>query len=123
MPEDVVLLGNYVAEIDADPELDRLFEWRARVAFSHASLHLDGAAYGIDHARELAKEAVTSILYDPAPVLLDLRLNQLPEVRFEPFVCPFLIRPHQARVPRHVGSEDRGEAADRGHDLSGGRLA
>jgi hypothetical protein len=24
MPEDVVLLGNYVAEIDADPELDPL---------------------------------------------------------------------------------------------------
>ena len=26
-------------------------------------------------------------------------------------------------VPRHIGGEDRGEAADRGHDLSGGRLA
>jgi hypothetical protein len=33
-----------------------------------------------------------------------------------------LRRPHQARVPRHVGSEDRGEAADRGHGVSGRKV-
>jgi hypothetical protein len=25
---------------------------------------------------------------------------------------------HQARIPRHVGGEDRGEAVDRGHFLA-----
>ena len=63
------------------------------------------------------------ILHYSAPVLGDLRLDQLPEVGPEPFVRSLLIRAHQARVPRHVGGEDRGQAADRGHGLSGGRLA
>jgi hypothetical protein len=31
-----------------------------------------------------------------------------------PFMRPLLIRPHKARVPRDVGGEDRGGAADRG---------
>ena len=92
-------------------------------ALGHPPLHLNGAPDGVNHARELGQEAVAGVLHDPAPVLSDLRINQLPEVRFEPLVGPLLIRPHQARIPRHVGGEDRGEAADRGHDLSGGRLA
>ena len=54
-----------------------------------------------------------------APVLRDLRIDQLPEVRLEPLVRPLLIRTHQARVPGHVGGEDRGEAADRGHCSAG----
>jgi hypothetical protein len=37
-------------------------------------------------------------------------------------VGPLLIRPHQARVPRHVGGEDRGEAADRRHLSRSGRV-
>jgi hypothetical protein len=35
-------------------------------------------------------------------------------LRLQALMSPLLIRPHQARVPRHVGGEDRGEAADRG---------
>jgi hypothetical protein len=50
-----------------------------------------------------------------APVLRDLRLDQVPEVSLQPFMRPLLIRPHQARVPGHVGGEDRGEAASGGH--------
>jgi hypothetical protein len=56
-------------------------------------------------------------------VLGDFRLDQLPEMRSEPRVRPFLIRSHQARVSRHVGGEDRGEAADGGHLSVGGQLA
>jgi hypothetical protein len=51
-------------------------------------------------------------------VLRDLRLNQLAEMRLEPLVRALLIRPHEARVPRHIGGEDRGEAADRGHGFA-----
>jgi hypothetical protein len=45
-------------------------------------------------------------------VLLDLRVNELPEMRSEPFVRPFLVRTHQARVAGHIGGEDRSETAD-----------
>jgi hypothetical protein len=54
----------------------------------------------------------------PAPMLGDLRLDQLPKVRLQPLVRALLIRPHQARVPGHVGGEDRGEAARLGHVVS-----
>ena len=36
-------------------------------------------------------------------------------MRLEPFVRLYLARAHEARVPRHIGSEVRGEMADRGH--------
>jgi hypothetical protein len=36
-------------------------------------------------------------------------------------VGPFLIRAHQARIAGHIGGEDRGETADRGHVLPGVR--
>src|SRR5215831_6012300 len=35
---------------------------------------------------------------------------------------PLLVRAHKPRVPRHVGGEDGGEAADRGHLSRGGRF-
>jgi hypothetical protein len=90
---------------------------------SHSALHFNGGPNRIDHAPELGEEPVPGVLYDPAAMLPDFRIDQLAEMRLQPFVRPILIRSHQARVPRHIGGEDRGEAADRRHDLSGGRLA
>jgi hypothetical protein len=121
MPEDVVLLNNDIAEIDPDAKRDALIFGRFGVALSYPPLQLDGTTHRIDYACKLGQEAVASVLYDPAPVLRDLRINDLPEVAFEPFVRPLLIRAHEARVPRHIGGEDRGETADRGHGLPGGR--
>jgi hypothetical protein len=40
-------------------------------------------------------------------MLLDLRINQLAEMRLEPFVRALLIGPHQPRVPRQIGGKDR----------------
>jgi hypothetical protein len=116
--EDVVALGDHVAEVDPDPELDALLGRDARAALGHPPLHLHGTPDGIDHAGELGQEPIAGVLHHAPAMFPDLGLDQLPKVRPQPFVRPLLIRPHQARVPRHVGGEDRGEAAD-GHDLSG----
>ena len=62
-------------------------------------------------------------LNDPAVMFDDLRLNKLPKMRFQALVRPLFVRAHQPRVPGYVGGEDRGEAADGRHFLSGGRLA
>ena len=48
-------------------------------------------------------------------MLLDLWIDELTEMRLEALVRPLLIRPHQARVSRHIGGEDCSEAADSGH--------
>ena len=89
--------------------------WGDPVAIGHPPLHLRGAPDGVNDAGEFGQEAVAGVLHDPAPVLGDLRIDQLLEVSFEPLVRPLLVLPHQARVPRHIGGEDRGEAASGGH--------
>jgi hypothetical protein len=106
--EDVVLLSDHVAEIDPDPELDPLFRRGPRVPLGHAALDLKRATNGVDHARELGKEAVAGVLHNPAAVFGDLGVDQFPEMGLEPFVRPLLIHPHQPGIRRHVGGEDCG---------------
>jgi hypothetical protein len=61
---------------------------------------------------------IAGVLDDAALVLLDLRIDRLTEMRLEPFVRPFLVGAHQTRIVGHIGGEDRGETAGRGHDDS-----
>jgi hypothetical protein len=48
-------------------------------------------------------------------MLLDLRIGQLAEQCLQGGKRPFLVRAHQARIPRHIGGQNRGETADSGH--------
>jgi hypothetical protein len=56
------------------------------------------------------------------PVLPDFRFDQLAEMRLQPFVRPLFIRPHQARVSRHVGGEDRSETTYSRHGSPGDKV-
>jgi hypothetical protein len=94
--------ANPSAQIDPDAEPDPTLFGLARLTLGHPPLHLDGAAYCIHHARKLHEHPVAGVLYDPAPVLFDRRLNELPEMDFEAFVCAFLVRPHQPRIADHI---------------------
>ena len=69
------------------------------LAVGHPALDFDGTPNAVDYTLKLRQKAVAGVLDDPAPVLRDLRVDQLPEMRFEPLVRPFFIRAHQARVP------------------------
>jgi hypothetical protein len=113
--EDVVVLDNDVAEIDADAKLDAPLAGQLRIAVNHPTLHFGGAAYRVDDAGEFREHAVAGVLDNAALVFPDLRIDQLPEMRLEAFVRPFLVRPHQARIAGHIGGKDRGETAGRGH--------
>jgi hypothetical protein len=55
-------------------------------------------------------------------MLADLRIEEFAQMRLEAFVRPFLVRAHQARIPRHIRGEDRGETAGggRGSHCAGG---
>jgi hypothetical protein len=57
-----VFLNDQVAEVDADAELDALLWPGSLIALSHPPLNLDRTPDGIDHARELGKEAVAGVL-------------------------------------------------------------
>jgi hypothetical protein len=108
---DIVLFDDYVAEIDADPELDPPVLGHFGFAVDHCALDLGGTAHGIHRARKFHQQAVAGVLNDAAAVLLDLRINQLAQMCFEAFVRPLLVDSHQPRVARNIGGEDRGQPA------------
>jgi hypothetical protein len=110
-----VLLNDHVAEVDADAEPDAPFLWHLRLALAHAALDLHGAADRVDHAGKFRKHSVAGVLYDPAAVLGDLRIDQFLEMSLEPLVRALLIGAHQARVPGQLSGEDRCEAAGLAH--------
>ena len=114
-PIDVVALDDHVAEIDADAEFDAAIRRDAGVPLGHRLLHRDRAAHRIDDAGKFDQQAVTGGLDDTAAVLGDLRIEKLAAQRLEAFERAFLVRPHQPRIPRHIGGEDRGETAGLGH--------
>ena len=87
----------------------------SRLRSAHPALHLDRAQHRVDDAREFRQHAVAGVFDDPAVMLLDLRLDQLAAMRLEAFVRALLVRPHQARIADHIGGEDRGKTAGRGH--------
>jgi hypothetical protein len=49
-------------------------------------------------------------------------MDQLAEVGLEPLMGSLLVLSHEARIARHVGGEDCGKAADRGHGSPGGKV-
>jgi hypothetical protein len=54
--------------MDADAELDAALRRKACIALDHSVLHLDGAAYGVNHAAELDEDAVAGT-FDHAAVM------------------------------------------------------
>ena len=112
---EVVALDDHVAEIDADAQFDAVVRRDARVALGHRLLHRDGTAHRIDDAGKLHQQAVAGGLDDAALVLGDLRIDELAAQRLEAFERAFLVRPHQPRIPRHIGGKNRGKTAGSGH--------
>src|SRR5215471_10794621 len=108
--EDVVVVDDDVAEIDPDAEIDAPFGLHAGIACGHLALHLDRATNRIDHAHKLAKQTVARCVDDAAAVLPDLGVGNLSPQRLQRSERAFFVRPHEARVARDVGRQDRCEA-------------
>ena len=92
--ENVLLLNDHLAEIDAHAKPDAALLRHLRLAVDHPALDLHGAADGIHHARKLRQEAVAGVFHNAPAVLRDLWIDQFAEVALEPFVGSLLVRPH-----------------------------
>src|SRR5262249_39911339 len=79
------------------------------------TLEMPAGGEGLDDQILAFDVAVTGVLYNAAPVLADLRFNELPEMGFEAFVRPLLILSHKSRITCHIGGEDSGETAGCSH--------
>ena len=67
--EDIVVLDDHVAQIDADAELDPSRRRHIGIAQRHPALDFGGARHGVNDAAELDQHAVTGRL-DDAPRFL-----------------------------------------------------
>src|SRR5262249_54777585 len=70
--ENVLLVVDHVAEVDADAVFDASGLRHAGVTLAHAALNLDRAAHGVDHRGELDQRAIAGQFHELAAVLLDL---------------------------------------------------
>src|SRR5215471_8019120 len=116
--EDVLGFDDHIAKVDPDAEPDPALLRHVGLSIDHRALDLDRTPDGIDHARKFREQAVAGILHDPAAMLSDLRINQFAEMRFQALVRAFLIGPHQPRIARHIGREDRCKPAGLAHIAS-----
>jgi len=73
-------------------------------------LHFNRATHRVDNAAKFDQPAVSGGFHDPAVVLLDLGISQLAPDRPQCGERAFLVRPHQPRIARDIGREDRREA-------------
>jgi hypothetical protein len=115
---EIVAFDDHVAEIDPNAQFDAAIRLNADVSLRHRLLHRDRTAHRIDDAGKFHQQAVAGGLDKPPMVLGDFRIEELAAQRFEAFERAFLIRPHQPRVARHIGREDRSEAAGLAHVAS-----
>jgi hypothetical protein len=73
--KNVVTIDDYIANIDADSELDAFLRRDIGVAFNHAALNVDGATHRVDDTSKLDEHAVAGGLDNAAAVLGDLRVD------------------------------------------------
>jgi len=99
----VVAVDDHVAEIDPDAKAQAALLGEIQIAVGHPALDFAGAAHRIDDAGKFRQHAIAGGLYDAPAMLFDLRIDEFAEMPSQPFMRAFLIRPHQKRVPRHVG--------------------
>jgi hypothetical protein len=113
--EDVVVLHNDVALVNADTELDAIVARCSGISLIHPVLPFGCPTQCVNHTGEFDQQAVPGRFDNTAPVFCDLRVDNLRPDRPQLVEGSFLVSPDQPRVARHVGGEDRSEAAGNRH--------
>ena len=109
--EDVGVVDDDVAEVDADAQHDRVAGGRSGVARGHFALDVDGAAHGVDDAGELDEQAVADGLDDPPAMPVDLGVGDLAPDRLQGKQRPLLVLAHQPGIADDIGRQDRRQPA------------
>ncbi len=109
--EDVAILDDDVADIDAHAKFDAASGRDRGVAGDHRALHLDRATHRVDDAGKLDEEAVAGRLDDAAPMFGDLLIAELAANGAQRRERPFLVLAHQPRIAGDIGRQYRRQSA------------
>src|SRR5437870_6744916 len=105
--EDVPILDDDLADVDADTKVDALFRENTGIALGHATLHVDRAAHRVDHTGEFQQQTIAGGLDDPAVVLCNLRVDELPPVSLQSRQGGAVVAAHEKGITHHIGRDDR----------------
>jgi hypothetical protein len=83
------------------------------LAVDHPALDVYGAAHRIHNTWKFREHAVVGTFDDPPLMLADLGSTSLTKCALKRWWVPSSGVPHQARIARHIGGQDRGETAGR----------
>ena len=97
------MLHDDVADVDADPKLDRIGLGATGIVLAELSLDFDCAGDGVHSARELHERAVAHELDDTTRMGGNRWVNQLTPQGIQTRESTRLIEAHEARVTDHVG--------------------
>jgi hypothetical protein len=109
--EDVAVLDDDVALVNADAEFDAMLRRHRGIAFGHTSLDLSRATQRTDDTRKLDEQTVAGGLDEAAAMSGDLRVDHLGAERLQPAEGPFFVRFDKARIAGDVSRKDRCQPA------------
>ena len=104
--ENVVVLDDDVALVNADPKFHAPLRGDRLVALGEFALHPGGASQGIEDALEFHEHAVAGGLDDAPSVFGDTRIDNLAPHRPERRQRAFFVRADQPRVAGNIGGQD-----------------
>jgi len=109
--ENIVVLDNDVAEIDADAKLDPLIQRCIGHGMVHRALPSQGAFDGVHHAGKFNQQAVAHQLDHAPPVPVDDRFDGVLAQSIEAGKRACLVIAHQARIANHVCGQNSCQAS------------
>ena len=103
--EDIVVLDDNVANMDADAEFDTPVRRDVGIARRHAALDVNGTADRIDDAGEFGQQAVARRLDQPSMMLGELGIEQRGAMGFQLSDGALLIGADQPAITGNIGCE------------------
>ena len=101
--KDILAFDDDVADVDPDPELDRIGFGATGIVLPKLSLNLDRAGDSVHGAREFHQRAVAHEFDDTAGMGRNHRVDKLTPQGIQPGQSPGLVHTHEARISDHVG--------------------
>src|SRR5882672_8975287 len=92
--EDVILIDDHVAKIDADTILNLLIAGFSKITRRHALLNYDRAAHRFERTVEHGEKAIPHVLDDPSSMLRDSRVDRIAEEALNAGMRSLLILTH-----------------------------
>ena len=108
--EDLVLVGDDVAHVDAEAKLHGAIGGQMVIALRHQRLHRDRGLGGADDRGELQQEAVAGVFDDAAAMIEDDGMDRA-AMGLEGGMGAGLVGAHHARIAGDIGADDGGQTS------------